>query len=69
MVRTHDQLSYIGPERQYTGPALNIPVPVNMFMPPMPQPFNGQPMPMGTQKKFTCICVIDLSAEVPLKGL
>ncbi|OWF39025.1 Regulator of nonsense transcripts 1 [Mizuhopecten yessoensis] len=42
VVRHHDQLSYIGPERAYTGPALNLPVPVNMFIPPMPQPFNTQ---------------------------
>ena len=49
IVRTHDQMSYIGPERAYAGPAVNLPVPVNMFIPPaMPQTFNGQPpMHMG----------------------
>jgi hypothetical protein len=49
IVRTHDQMSYIGPERAYAGPAVNLPVPVNMFIPPaMPQTFNWQPpMHMG----------------------
>ena len=47
VVRTHDQLSYIGPERAYQGAALNLPVPVNLFLPPVPQPFQPQPMPMG----------------------
>lgn len=49
VVRTHDQMSYIGPERAYAGPAVNLPVPVNMFIPPaMPPTFNGQaPMHMG----------------------
>lgn len=42
LVRTHDQMSYIGPERAYTGPMANIPVPVNMFISPMPQPFHPQ---------------------------
>lgn len=50
LVRTHDQMSFIGPERAYTGPMANIPVPVNMFISPMPQPFHPQqqqqiPMP------------------------
>ncbi|CAC5399932.1 UPF1 [Mytilus coruscus] len=51
VVRTHDQMSYIGPERAYAGPAVNLPVPVNMFIPPaMPQNFNGQPpMHMGNK--------------------
>lgn len=46
VVRTHDQLGYIGPERAYTGQAMNIPVPVNMFISPMPGPFHPQQPPM-----------------------
>ncbi|KAJ8304424.1 hypothetical protein KUTeg_018007 [Tegillarca granosa] len=55
VVRTHDQLSFIGPERAYTGPALNLPMPVNMFIPQIPQ-YNTQqqqqqppPMQMGNK--------------------
>ncbi len=47
LVRTHDQLSFIGPERAYTGAALSLPVPVNMFLPQMPQHFQAQPMPQS----------------------
>ncbi|WAR01019.1 RENT1-like protein [Mya arenaria] len=46
VVRTHDQLGFIGPERAYTGPAMNMPVPVNMFISPMPQPFHPPQQPM-----------------------
>ncbi|KAL4227542.1 ATP-dependent helicase NAM7 [Mactra antiquata] len=45
VVRTHDQLGFIGPERAYTGPAINMPVPVNMFISPMPQ-FHPTQQPM-----------------------
>ncbi|KAH3839137.1 regulator of nonsense transcripts 1-like [Dreissena polymorpha] len=46
VVRTHDQLGFIGPERAYTGPAMNMPVPVNMFISPMPQAFHPVQQPM-----------------------
>lgn len=49
VVRTHDQLGFIGPDRNYTA-GLNLPVPVGMFMPPpMTQPFHPPqpPMPPG----------------------
>jgi len=39
----HDQLGYIGPDRAYAA-GMNLPVPVGMFMPPMPQPFHNQPI-------------------------
>lgn len=58
VVRHHDQLSYIGPERAYTGPALNLPVPVNMFIPPMAQPFNGQP-PVHISKSMLAMADVD----------
>lgn len=50
VVRTHDQLGFIGPERAYTGPAMNMPVPVNMFISPMAQPFHPQQQPMQMRK-------------------
>ena len=31
-LRQHDLLTYIGPDRQATGPPTNLPVPVGMFM-------------------------------------
>jgi len=42
----HDQLGYIGPERAYAA-GINLPVPVGMFMPPMPHAFRppGPPPP------------------------
>lgn len=40
----HDQLGYIGPDRAYAA-GINLPVPVGMFMPQIPQPFHTQPMP------------------------
>ncbi|KAK7481622.1 hypothetical protein BaRGS_00027138 [Batillaria attramentaria] len=43
VVHTHDQVNFIGPERAYTRTAMNLPVPVNMFLPPVPQPFAHQP--------------------------
>ena len=47
VVHTHDQLNFIGPERAYTRTAMNLPVPVNMFLPPV-QPFvNQQHLPPG----------------------
>lgn len=39
VVHTHDQLNFIGPERAYTRQALSLPVPVNMFLQQVPQPF------------------------------
>ncbi|CAG5132003.1 unnamed protein product [Candidula unifasciata] len=32
LMRTHDQLGFIGPDRAYTRAAMNLPVPVNMFL-------------------------------------
>ncbi|XP_046350559.1 regulator of nonsense transcripts 1-like [Haliotis rufescens] len=52
VVRTHDQLSFIGPERAYTGAALSLPVPVNMFLPQVPQHFQAQPMPQAGNKSM-----------------
>ena len=40
----HDQMSYIGPDRAYAA-GIHLPVPVGMFMPPVPQPF--QPPTQG----------------------
>ncbi len=37
----HDQMGYIGHDRAYAA-GINLPVPVGMFMPPMPQPFHAQ---------------------------
>ena len=37
----HDQLGYIGPDRAYSA-GINLPVPVSMFMPPVPQAFHAQ---------------------------
>lgn len=43
VMRTHDQLGFIGPERAYTRSAMNIPVPVNMFLShTAQQQFNSQ---------------------------
>ena len=36
----HDQLGYIAPDRLF-GTNMNLPVPVGMFLPPMPQTFNA----------------------------
>lgn len=36
----HDQLGYIGPDRAYAA-GMSLPVPVGMFMPPVPQSFHG----------------------------
>ena len=36
----HDQLGYIGPDRAYAA-GMSLPVPVGMFMPPVPQTFHG----------------------------
>ncbi|XP_050403734.1 regulator of nonsense transcripts 1 [Patella vulgata] len=47
VVRTHDQLSFIGPERAYSRANMNLPVPVNMFLPPVPQPYQQQPLQPG----------------------
>lgn len=41
LVRPHDQLSYIASERTFAN-ALNLPVPVSMFMPPIPAHFSNQ---------------------------
>lgn len=53
VVRTHDQLGFIGPERAYTGPGMNMPIPVNMFISPMPQPFHPPQQPMQIRKLST----------------
>jgi regulator of nonsense transcripts 1 len=37
----HDQLGCIGPDCRFAA-GMNLPVPVGMFMPPMPQPFHAQ---------------------------
>lgn len=41
LVRPHDQLSYIASERTFAN-ALNLPVPVSMFMPQIPTHFSNQ---------------------------
>lgn len=47
----HDQLGYIGPDRAFST-GMNLPVPVGMFLPPMPQAFNTpQPMQMGNVRQ------------------
>lgn len=39
--RTHDRMGYIGAERTVAAAVGNIPIPVGMFLPPMPpQPHN-----------------------------
>lgn len=52
--RTHDRMSYIGAERTVAAAVGNIPIPVGMFIPPMPsqpphsyynQAMPGRPMP------------------------
>lgn len=51
IIRTHDQLGFIGPERAYTKSAMSIPVPVNMFLPQPVQPqFNNSQASQGNQK-------------------
>ncbi|PVD19247.1 hypothetical protein C0Q70_19733 [Pomacea canaliculata] len=53
VVHTHDQLNMIGPERAYTRTSMNLPVPVNMFLPPVAQPFphlQHLPTDTGIQK-------------------
>ena len=47
VVHTHDQLNFIGPERAYTRTAMNLPVPVNMFLPPVQPYINQQHLPPG----------------------
>lgn len=49
VVHTHDQLNFIGPERAYSRQALNLPVPINMFLPQVPQPFLNQHLPVVRQ--------------------
>lgn len=52
VVQTHDQLGFIGPERAYTRSAMNLPVPVNMFLPQsMPQFQNSQGNSQGHNQK------------------
>lgn len=52
VVHTHDQLNMIGPERAYTRTSMNLPVPVNMFLPPVAQPFpHLQHLPTGIASK------------------
>ncbi|XP_064607811.1 regulator of nonsense transcripts 1-like [Liolophura sinensis] len=48
LIRTHDQLGFIGPDRGFAS-GLNLPVPVGMFMPPLQQPFPTQPMQQGNR--------------------
>ncbi|GFO35773.1 regulator of nonsense transcripts 1 [Plakobranchus ocellatus] len=51
VLRTHDQLGFIGPERAYTKSAMSIPVPVNMFLPHPVQPqFNNSQVSQGNPK-------------------
>ncbi|CAG5115158.1 unnamed protein product [Candidula unifasciata] len=51
VLHTHDQLGFIGPDRAYTRSAMNIPVPVNMFLPhPVPPQFNHGRSQQGNAK-------------------
>jgi len=50
IVQTHDQLGFIGPERAYTRSAMNLPVPVNMFLPQSVPQFNSSQNSQANQK-------------------
>ena len=68
VVHTHDQLNFIGPERAYTRTAMNLPVPVNMFLPPVQPYVNQQHLPPGG---FLSLCwpALPTQQHLPPGGL
>lgn len=53
--RTHDRMGYIGAERTVAAAVGNIPIPVGMFLPPMPP----QP-PHSYYNQVSVFCYISL---------
>lgn len=45
--RTHDPLSYIDPGASQPPNGMNLPIPPQMMMPPMPMPYMGGPAPFN----------------------